>query len=93
MELEHPTPFILQILSEPIAAPTHIRANGSLEDQRKDKDIQRCVHAGKPDSRFIHRVGPKLKSIGMRQIFGLIEFGMSMQSRRQPRFESTKPDR
>jgi oligopeptide transport system substrate-binding protein len=26
IELEHPAPFVLQILSEPIAAPTHIRA-------------------------------------------------------------------
>jgi oligopeptide transport system substrate-binding protein len=27
IELEHPAPFVLQILSEPIAAPTHIRGN------------------------------------------------------------------
>jgi oligopeptide transport system substrate-binding protein len=27
IELEHPAPFVLQILSEPIAAPTHIRAD------------------------------------------------------------------
>jgi len=27
IELEHPAPFVLQILSEPIAAPTHIRVN------------------------------------------------------------------
>ena len=27
IELEHPAPFVLQVLSEPIAAPTHIRAN------------------------------------------------------------------
>jgi oligopeptide transport system substrate-binding protein len=26
IELEHPAPFVLQILSQPIAAPTHIRA-------------------------------------------------------------------
>ncbi len=26
VELEHPAPFVLQILSQPIAAPTHIRA-------------------------------------------------------------------
>src|SRR5580658_4186845 len=29
IELEHPAPFILQILSQPIAAPTHIQANAS----------------------------------------------------------------
>jgi len=27
IELEHPAPFVLQVLSEPIAAPTHTRAN------------------------------------------------------------------
>ena len=27
IELEHPAPFVLQILSEPIAAPTHVRGN------------------------------------------------------------------
>jgi oligopeptide transport system substrate-binding protein len=29
IELEHPAPFVLQILSQPIAAPVHIRANGN----------------------------------------------------------------
>jgi oligopeptide transport system substrate-binding protein len=29
IELEHPAPFILQILSQPIAAPTHVQANVS----------------------------------------------------------------
>jgi oligopeptide transport system substrate-binding protein len=29
VELEHPAPFVLQILSQPIAAPVHIRANGN----------------------------------------------------------------
>jgi oligopeptide transport system substrate-binding protein len=29
IELEHPAPFILQILSQPIAAPTHIQANAT----------------------------------------------------------------
>jgi len=29
IELEHPAPFVLQILSQPIAAPTHIRAKKS----------------------------------------------------------------
>ena len=30
IELEHPAPFVLQILSQPIAAPTHIRANAKI---------------------------------------------------------------
>ena len=29
VELEHPAPFVLQILSQPIAAPTHIRAKST----------------------------------------------------------------
>jgi oligopeptide transport system substrate-binding protein len=29
VELEHPAPFVLQILSQPIAAPVHIHANGN----------------------------------------------------------------
>jgi oligopeptide transport system substrate-binding protein len=32
IELEHSAPFILQILSQPIAAPTHIQANASSGD-------------------------------------------------------------
>jgi oligopeptide transport system substrate-binding protein len=30
IELEHPAPFVLQVLSQPIAAPVHIRANGNF---------------------------------------------------------------
>jgi oligopeptide transport system substrate-binding protein len=30
IELEHPAPFVLQILSQPIAAPVHIRANAGM---------------------------------------------------------------
>ncbi len=30
IELEHPAPFVLQILSEPIAAPTHSHANADI---------------------------------------------------------------
>jgi oligopeptide transport system substrate-binding protein len=30
IELEHPAPFVLQILSQPIAAPTHIRADAKI---------------------------------------------------------------
>jgi len=30
IELEHPAPFVLQILSEPVAAPTHITANADI---------------------------------------------------------------
>jgi oligopeptide transport system substrate-binding protein len=30
IELEHPAPFVLQILSEPIGAPTHIHANSDV---------------------------------------------------------------
>ncbi len=30
IELEHPAPFVLQILSEPIATPTHSRANADM---------------------------------------------------------------
>jgi oligopeptide transport system substrate-binding protein len=42
VELEHPAPFVLQILSQPIAAPTHIRAisvthAGSAESADKTK--------------------------------------------------------
>jgi oligopeptide transport system substrate-binding protein len=34
IELEHPAPFVLQILSEPIAAPTHIRGNADAAFSR-----------------------------------------------------------
>jgi oligopeptide transport system substrate-binding protein len=38
IELEHPAPFVLQILSEPIAAPTHIQSNsGSAIPGSPDK--------------------------------------------------------
>src|ERR1700676_3257239 len=30
VELEHPAPFVLQVLSQPIAAPAHIRANAGV---------------------------------------------------------------
>lgn len=33
IELEHPAPFVLQILSEPIAAPEHIHANTEIHTQ------------------------------------------------------------
>ena len=32
IELEHPAPFVLQILSQPIAAPTHIRAHADTKN-------------------------------------------------------------
>src|SRR5882757_4478405 len=30
IELEHPAPFVLQVLSQPIAAPTHLHANANI---------------------------------------------------------------
>lgn len=33
IELEHPAPFVLQILSQPIAAPVHIHSNGDARVQ------------------------------------------------------------
>lgn len=40
VELEHPAPFVLQILSQPIGAPAYIRANGSAQNAESSDNAQ-----------------------------------------------------